>query len=266
MKHRLAQIISSQAFSNFILLVVLINSIVLGLLTSPSIVAFCGPILYTIDKICLYIFIAEAVLKISVLRVEYFKSGWNIFDFLIVLSSVVSSFPALSSFRILRIIRVFRALKFISGVKHLQTIVLAIGKSIPSISWTALLIALVYYIYAIIGTLLFGENFPDWFGSINRSMYSLFQVMTLESWSMGISRPVMNIFPYAWIYFISFVIVSSFVMLNFIVGIVVNSICEVSAQRENGEKKKIVEATPLEELEIIRCRLKKLEESLEKNH
>ncbi|MCQ2050036.1 MAG: ion transporter [Candidatus Saccharibacteria bacterium] len=262
----LNKIVASQAFSNFILSVVIVNSVVLGLETSPSMAKSCGTLLSAIDKVCLYIFIVETVMKILTLRLKYFKSGWNIFDFSIVLSSIVSSFPALSSFRILRIIRVFRALKFVSGIRHLQVIVSAIGRSIPSIGWTTVLISIIYYIHAVIGTFLFAESFPDWFGSIGRSMYTLFQVMTLESWSMGISRPIMEVYPYAWIYFVTFVVISSFVMLNFVVGIVVNSICEASSQNESSSKTVSAKtALPAEELECIMCHIKALEEMLKKS-
>lgn len=262
----LNKIVASQAFSNFILSVAIVNSVVLGLETSPSMAKSCGTLLSAIDKVCLYIFIVETVMKILTLRLKYFKSGWNIFDFSIVLSSIVSSFPALSSFRILRIIRVFRALKFVSGIRHLQVIVSAIGRSIPSIGWTTVLISIIYYIHAVIGTFLFAESFPDWFGSIGRSMYTLFQVMTLESWSMGISRPIMEVYPYAWIYFVTFVVISSFVMLNFVVGIVVNSICEASSQNESSSKTVSAKtALPAEELECIMCHIKALEEMLKKS-
>mgnify|MGYP003293080795 CR=1 FL=1 len=262
----LNKIVASQAFSNFILSVVIVNSVVLGLETSPSMAKSCGTLLSAIDKVCLYIFIVETVMKILTLRLKYFKSGWNIFDFSIVLSSIVSSFPALSSFRILRIIRVFRALKFVSGIRHLQVIVSAIGRSIPSIGWMTVLISIIYYILAVIGTFLFAESFPDWFGSIGRSMYTLFQVMTLESWSMGISRPIMEVYPYAWIYFVTFVVISSFVMLNFVVGIVVNSICEASSQNESSSKTVSAKtALPAEELECIMCHIKALEEMLKKS-
>lgn len=265
MNNFLNKIVASQAFSSFILSVIIVNSVILGLETSPSMAKSCGTLLNTIDKVCLYIFIVEAVLKILALQWKYFKSGWNIFDFLIVLSSIVSSFPALSSFRILRIVRVFRALKFVSGIRNLQIIVSAFGRSIPSIGWTAVLTSIVYYIYAVIGTFIFAEAFPDWFGSIGHSMYTLFQVMTLESWSMGISRPIMEVFPYAWIYFVSFVIVSSFVMLNFIIGIVVNSISEVSSWSENSNANVAPTRTPITELECIKQHLKDLEEMLEGN-
>ena len=255
----LSRFVNSSKFSNFILIIVLINSIDLGLQTSPAIMAKTGNILPLIDSICLWIFVVECILKLIVFKHRYFFSGWNLFDFFIVAFSLLSDFSAFSSMRAFRIVRVFRALKFISGVKHLQIIVSAIGKSIPSIGWTALLMGLIHYIFSIIGTMWFGEAFPDWFGSIGKSMYSLFQVMTLESWSMGISRPVMAVYPYAWIYFVPFVIISSFVILNIVVGIVVNSIGEASSAKD---EKKDNAQNITDEIKEIEEHLAKLKESL----
>lgn len=231
----LKKIISSKEFSVFILIVVLLNSIVLRLQTSQVVVQELGDILSFIDSVCLYIFVIEAFVKILILKTSYFKSGWNWFDFLIVISSLLSSIPALSSARALRVVRVFRSFKFISGIKNLQIIVTAIGKSLPRIGWTAILMILIFYVFSIIGTVLFGEMFPNWFGSIGKTIFSLFQIMTLESWSMGIARPVMAAYPYAFLYFVPFVILSSFVILNIVVGIVVNSINDVTNEKEKSE-------------------------------
>lgn len=237
LREKAKKIVLSKAFSTFILVVVLINSIVLGLQTSPAINEATGNLFIVVDKICLYIFILEAIFKIAVLRRKYFLRGWNWFDFIIVLGSVLADFVYLSSFRVLRVIRVFRALKFISGIKHLQIIVTAIGHSLPSIMWTTFLMSLIYYIFSVMGTMLFAEHFPDWFGSIPKTMYTLFQVMTLDGWSMEIVRPVMEEYPYAWLYFIPFVIISAFIILNIVVGIVVNSISKVTVKLDSSKKK-----------------------------
>ncbi len=171
----------------------------MGIQTSPNIISRCGTILSVCDKICLGIFISELLLKLIVYRKQFFKSGWNIFDTLIVIISILSDFSYLSTMRVFRVFRVFRSLKamkslkslrglrLISGIEKLQVIVVAIINSIPSILWTGGLLMLIYYIFAIMGVSLFGASFPDWFGSLGKAMYTLFQVMTLESWSMGIS-------------------------------------------------------------------------------
>ena len=162
-------------------------------------------------------------------------------------------------------------LKMVSALKPLQVIIGAIGKSLPGITWTALLLIIIYYIFSIIGVTQFGTAFPDWFGTIPKAMYTLFQVMTLESWSMGISRPVMEVFSYAWAYFVPFVLISSFVMMNVVVGVVVNAISEVSEMRkkdaESEESSDAAEKTEVPATinpDEIRAEIKEVREHLEK--
>lgn len=232
------KLVENNVFQNIILGIIFFNAIIMGLQTSPLIVNKIGNILIILDTICLFIFIMEIILKFLAYGIRFFIDGWNIFDLLIVMISVLSSLSFLTVFRVARIFRVFRSfrafkgirsLKLISGLKHLRIIVEAIGKSIPGICWSAVLLLLIYYMFAIMGTDLFGKQFPDWFGTIGASMYTLFQVMTLESWSMGISRPVMEVYGWAWLYFVPFVLIASFIVMNVVVGIVVNAISEVSS-------------------------------------
>ncbi len=253
---KIKSLVESSWFQNAILIVIAINAVIMGLQTSASVNAAIGPVLVILDYICLGIFILELVLKLLAYGFRFFTDGWNWFDLIIVVCSVFSGLAFLKVLRVFRIFRIFRTFKALKGLRamrmvsrldKLRMIIGAIGKSIPGISWTAVLLLLIYYIFALIGTSLFGEAFPEWFGSIGKSLYTLFQVMTLESWSMGISRPVMEAFSWAWLYFVPFVLISSFVVMNVVVGIVVNSISEVqeqltlerdkSKQQENEEKK-----------------------------
>ena len=189
-----------------------------------------GRLLGVLDQVCLAIFVIELVLKLIVYNWRFPRDAWNIFDFLVVAVSFVPDMGMLSSARILRVLRVF---KLISGVRQMRVILSAIMKAIPGIALSGILLLLLYYVYGIIGTVLFGKAFPDWFGSLGASVYSLFQIMTLESWSMGIARPVIAVFPLAWIYFVSYILITSFVVMNIVVGIVLNSINESSS--EDGE-------------------------------
>jgi len=236
---KLRALVDSNGFQNAILIVIVINSIIMGLQTSKTIVANIGNVLEIIDYICLAIFIVEILLKLIAYGGKFFTDAWNWFDVIVIICSVISGLAFLKVLRVFRIFRVFKTLKALKGLKamrlvsrldKLRMIIGAIGKSIPGISWTAVLLLLIYYIFGIIGTTLFGEAFPDWFGTLGKSIYTLFQVMTLESWSMGISRPVMEAFGWAWVYFVPFVLISSFVVMNVVVGIVVNSISEVQEQ------------------------------------
>ncbi len=236
---KIKTLVESSWFQNAILIVIAINAVIMGLQTSATINAAIGPLLVVLDYICLGIFILEILLKLIAYGFRFFTDGWNWFDLIIVVCSVFSGLAFLKVLRVFRIFRIFRTFKALKGLRamrmvsrldKLRMIIGAIGKSIPGISWTAVLLLLIYYIFALIGTSLFGEAFPEWFGSIGKSLYTLFQVMTLESWSMGISRPVMEVFSWAWLYFVPFVLISSFVVMNVVVGIVVNSISEVQEQ------------------------------------
>lgn len=274
-------LVENSVFENFILGVILFNSILMGLQTSESVVAAIGPALALLDYICLAIFIVEIILKFFAYGFKFFTSGWNIFDLIIVIMSLFSGFAFLRVFRTFRVFRAFRSLKalkslkgmrslrMVSGLRNLRIIVEAIGKSIPGIFWSAVLLLLVYYMFALMGTTLFGPSFPEWFGTMGKSMYTLFQVMTLESWSMGISRPVMEVFEWAWLYFVPFVLIASFLIMNVVVGIVVNAISEVSALEvkeeiqeaadEGSERDKLKE-----EVRLLKEQLNKVEALLDK--
>lgn len=281
---KLKSFVEGKIFQNTILCVIVFNSIILGLQTSQAIMNACGDVLGILDTVCLGIFIIEMLLKMVANKfIGYFKDGWNWFDFIIILLSLLSGMAVLSSFRVLRVFRVFRSLKSlrtlrslrgfraVSALKPLQNIVVALGRSIPGMFWAAALLLIIYYIFSIVGVTLFGEAFPDWFGSIPKTMYTLFQVMTLESWSMGISRPVMETYNIAWLYFVPFVLISSFVMMNVVVGIVVNAISEVAEvnkkedieeAEETGEEAAPKPEDIQAELAAVREHLAKLEEIL----
>lgn len=245
---KLKSFVENSIFKNFILVVIIFNCVLMGLQTSTNIMNFCGSVINLIDQICFYIFVVELILKLIVYNKNFCKDGWNIFDFFIVLVSFLADFSAFSAFRAFRIFRVFRSLrslralkslkslKLVSGLKHLRIIVSALAAALPSIVWTALLLLLVFYIFALIGTTVFGEVFVDWFGTLGRSLYTLFQVMTMESWSMGISRPVMEVFPWAWCYFIPFILCTTYIVLNVVVGIVVSAIQDVKSEDKKRQK------------------------------
>lgn len=268
------KLVENDVFQNIILIIILFNSIIMGLQTSQTLNRSIGGVLLTLDTICLVIFIIEIMLKILAYGVKFFFNGWNLFDFIIVIVSILSGLAFLSVLRGFRIFRVFKSLKalrgmkslrMVSGFKHLRIIVEAIGKSIPGIFWSGILMLLVYYMFALMGTTLFGEKFPDWFGNMGASMYTLFQVMTLESWSMGISRPVMEVYGWAWVYFVPFVLIASFLIMNVVVGIVVNAISEVSALdikediKETANEGKSERAQLKEELLNLKTQINRIE-------
>lgn len=268
----LRKITDSTVFQNIVLGVIIFNTVIMGVQTISNLPPVLATVLSVLDIVCLGVFIAEMVLKIAAYGLSYFRDGWNWFDMIIILVSVFSGLSFLSALRVFRVLRVFRSLKalrsmkLVSSMKHLQVIILALLRAIPSILWTGLLMVLVYYIFAVIGVSAFGEAFPEWFGNLGRAMYTLFQVMTLESWSMGISRPVMEVFPVAWVYFITFVLISSFIVMNVVVGIVVNSISEVTTEEKHSEGSADEKSDISGEIKALKEHIEKLESLIEKQN
>ena len=228
------KIIENKYFVTFVTIVIIINAITLGLETSPEIKAEFGVILSLIDKIALTIFTIELITKILVYKLRFFKDGWNVFDFLIV---AVSLIPASGPFSVLRAFRIFRTLRLLSIVPSMKRIIQAIFISIPGILSVGTIIILIFYISSVLTTTFFGERFYEWFGTIGNSMYTLFQIMTLESWSMGIVRPVMKEFPLAWLFFVPFILVTTFAILNLFIGIIVDAMQQISKDGSHEEKK-----------------------------
>lgn len=207
-------------FRHTVLAIIALNSVTIGLETSPSIMTAIGDELKLLDRVILGVFIVELALRIYGHGVRFFRDPWSIFDFTIVAIALV---PASESFSVFRALRILRALRLVSGVPRLRRVVGALLGAVPGIGAVAGLLVLIFYVFAVIATKLFGATHPTWFGTIGESMYSLFQIMTLESWSMGIVRPVMDSHPHAWIFFVPFIIISSFTVLNLFIAIIVDS-------------------------------------------
>ncbi|MBM3609382.1 MAG: ion transporter [Alphaproteobacteria bacterium] len=235
---RLRAIVESPAVEKFIMAVIVVNAITLGLETVPSAVAKFGPLLDILDKIALAIFVVELVLRLAVYRKEFFKDPWRVFDFVIV---AISLAPASEGFTVLRALRILRVLRMITVVPTLRRVVGALIGALPGMGSIILLLVLVYYVFSVMATKLFGEQFPEWFGSIPASAYTLFQVMTLESWSMGIVRPVMEKQPWAWAFFVPFILCTTFTVLNLFIGIVVSAMQGEHEQALKEEMKTLEE-------------------------
>ena len=181
----------------------------------------------TVDGVIIIIFAAEVALRIIAFGPAFFRTGWNWFDFLIVGMSLI---PSAGNLSVLRSLRILRVLRLISVVPRMRVVVGALLQAIPSMGTVALLLGLIFYVAAVMATKLFGAAFPQWFGTIGESMYSLFQIMTLESWSMGIVRPVMEVFPYAWAFFVPFILLTSFAVLNLFIAIIVDAMQHMQAE------------------------------------
>lgn len=220
MREQLANWLDTPNVRNLIIGVILFNAVLLGMETSPAIMSGAGPLIVALDRICLGIFVVELALKLFALGPRFFRSGWNIFDFVIIGISLTPGAQALS---VLRALRILRLLRVISAAPRLQRVVEGFITALPGMGSVFLLMSIIFYIGSVMATKLFGASFPQWFGSLGESAYSLFQIMTLESWSMGIVRPVMENYPYAWAFFVPFIMMTTFAVVNLLVGLIVNS-------------------------------------------
>lgn len=254
--------IESPGPHGFIIGLIVLNAVTLGLETSATVTRVAGTWLDAIEATVLAVFVVELLVKLFAWGPRFFRSGWNVFDLAIV---GVALAPASGPLSILRSLRILRVLRLLSTVRRLRMLIEALITAIPSIGWIAFLLGLVFYIFGVMGTELFGENFPEWFGSLGASMYTLFQVMTLESWSMGIARPVMAEHAFAWLYFVSFILVTAFTILNLFIGIIVNTM-QSAHWEEQDERRAEIESRAHREreeiLELVRgisTRLERLE-------
>jgi len=234
-REKLKQYIESKSIQNFIVGLIILNSITIGFETSEKIMSSVGGTLLLIDKIILSVFVLEIALKLYAYGFSFFRNGWNIFDFSIV---VIALLPASGVLAVLRSLRIFRSLRLIKNVPKLRFIVESLFHSFPSLVWIFVLLALVFYVFSVIGTKLFGADYPQWFGNLGASMFSLFQIMTLEGWA-EISREIMQKFPFANIYFILFILLASYTTLNIFIAIVVNTMAEVQQKVSVDEVNKI---------------------------
>jgi len=211
--------------------VILFNALILGLETSKSVMNAAGGLIILLDKICLSIFVAEIAAKLYARRVAFVKDGWNVFDFLIV---GISLFPAGQGLAVLRALRILRLLRVVSVAPTMRRVVEGFLTALPGMGSVFLLTGVIFYIASVMATKLFSEAFPQWFGTLGESAYTLFQIMTLESWSMGIVRPVLEVYPYAWLFFVPFILVTTFAVVNLVVGLIVNSMQDAHAEESNA--------------------------------
>ena len=232
MRHWLQTRLETALVRNTIIGVILFNAGILGLETSGPAMDRAGALIVALDRACLAIFIAELAAKLFAYGTRFFRSGWNIFDALIIGMALI---PGGQGFSVLRSLRILRVLRVISVAPRLRRVVEGFVSALPGMASVFLLMGIIFYIGAVMTTKLFGDAFPDWFGSLGRSLYTLFQIMTLESWSMGIVRPVLEVYPHAWAFFVPFILVTTFAVVNLVVGLIVNSMQDAHSEEETAQ-------------------------------
>lgn len=257
-----SQFVEGNYFVKFIIFLILINALTLGLETNDKIMTVYGPLIHKIDSIILAFFVFELLLKFYAYRLSFFKSGWNNFDFIIIGIALI---PASGSFSILRALRILRILRLMSVVPQMRRVIAAIGYSIPGMLSVLSVLLLIFYVSSVLATKLFGVHsdpqMQEWFGTIGASAYTLFQIMTLESWSMGIVRPTMEYFPWAWGFFVPFIVITSFAVLNLFIGIIVDAM-QVSQEEPREQDKQEIKEFTKEEIRSLYERLDNIHEEV----
>jgi voltage-gated sodium channel len=231
---KLARWIESPRVVSFLVAVILVNAVVLGLETNRDLMARSGTLLVAIDKACLAIFIVEIICKLLAFRGLFWRSGWNVFDFVVVAVALV---PGAGPWAIIRSLRVLRVLRLLTMIPSLRKVVAAFLHAIPGLGGVLLLMVVFLYTSAVLAVNLFGQQFPEWFGSLTASLFSLFQILTLEGWA-DMARDIMEVYPWAPLFFIPFIIIATFTVLNLFIGIIVSTMQELSTLPEDGVPKK----------------------------
>lgn len=261
--NKIKSLVESKNFQNFIIVLIILNGISMGLETSKEVMASFGSFINIFDKFVITVFTIEVVLRIYAHRLSFFKDPWSLFDFFVV---VISLIPSSGSFSVLRILRVLRLFRLITLVPQMRKIVAALISVIPGMLSIVGLMSLIFYVFAIMATNLYAQTFPQWFGTLGESFYTLFQIMTLESWSMGVVRPIMQQHPFAWTFFVPFIFVATFVMINLVVAIIVDAMAIIKEEeKEMIEEVKTCEEELKVDIKELKDEIKDLKEILIKS-
>jgi voltage-gated sodium channel len=232
-RERLRALTDSVRFERAITVLIVVNAVTLGLETSPAALARYGGLLHAVDHLALGVFTVELLARMYVHRGRFFHDPWRVFDFLVVGIALI---PANGAFSVLRALRVLRVLRIVSLVPSMRRVVSALLMALPGMVSIIGLMALVLYVSAVLATKLFRDISPEFFGSLGASFFTLFQVMTVEGWP-DIARGVMAQAPYAWIFFVAYLLIATFMVLNLFIAVVVNAMQSQVTEdlRDEGE-------------------------------
>ncbi len=251
MRARLSSIIAHPGFEKWIMALIVLNAIILGLETSDWWMTNFGTVLVALDNIILLIFVLELLARLIVDFKGFWRDPWRIFDFIVVAIALI---PASGPLAIMRAFRILRVLRLISSVEAMRRVVAGLLNAVPGMASIVFLLGIVFYVFSVISTKIFGSSFPEWFGTLGASAYTLFQIMTLESWSMGIVRPVMEQYPYAWMLFVPFIVLTAFTVLNLFIGVIVDAMQSEHEAEAKAERDAVFSETELilEEVRALR--------------
>lgn len=253
-------LVNHPLFNKWVIGLILLNAVLVGMETYPALYESNEVLFYWADRVLLGLFTLELVLRIWAARPSpaFFKDGWNVFDLLIVISGYLIANTSLVT--VLRILRILRVLRAVSVIPSLRRIVSALLLTIPALGNITLLLGLLFYIFAVIGTSLFAEIEPEFFGTLHQSLLTLFQIILLDG-VMDIVRPLLESLPWSWIYFVVFILLGSFVIFNLFVGVIVSNIEKV--EREESESEHSEHSALQAELTLLRGEIRELKQYME---
>ena len=257
LKERVEAFWAQKRVQNVIISLILVNAALLGMETSPGIMASWGDIIHKLDLAILTVFVVEIASLLYARGWRFFTDPWCVFDFIVVGIALI---PASGPFAVLRALRVLRVLRLINKIPSIRKVVGALLGALPGMTSVFGLVMILFYVYAVIATKLFGQDFPELFGDLGRSFFTLFQVMTLEAWAGGVARPVMELYPYAWIFFIIFILTATFTVLNLFVAVIVNSLNTIHGEEESDKGNDL--ETMRRELKLMRQDVKEIRDHL----
>ncbi|QQG37347.1 MAG: ion transporter [Micavibrio aeruginosavorus] len=234
---RLQAFLEHRNFTIFITGLILLNAVLLGVETDDSLRQAYGAWFHKLDQLILGVFVAELGARLAVYRLAFFRSGWNWFDLIVVSICLI---PASGPLAVLRALRVFRVLRLLSVVPSLRRVISALLRAIPGMTSILSVLLIIYYVAAVLATHIFGHSddsrLEALFGSIGKSMFTLFQIMTLEGWSEGIAQPAMAVYPWSWVFFVAFIIITSFAVLNLFIGVIVDAMNIIHEEEGRGKE------------------------------
>lgn len=254
----LRTLLAQRSTERVIMALIILNAITLGLETSPSVMAAAGHIIFMVDRVILAVFVAELAARILVHRWAFFRDPWSLFDLAVV---AIALLPATGSLSVLRALRVLRVLRLITILPSLRRVVSGLLSALPGMGSISILLGILFYVFAVMATKLFGADFPEFFGTLGASVFTLFQVMTLESWAAGIVRPVMEKYPNAWLFFVPYIVLTTFMVLNLFIGVVVSAMqkeAEAAFTKDQDAGKDAGQAAILAELQALRSEVASL--------
>jgi voltage-gated sodium channel len=248
-RNALARAVDSAAFTSVIVATIAVNAVVLGLQTYDGVVELWGGLLDAINAACLAIFVVELLVRIGAYWPrpwEFFRSGWNVFDFVVIGAAFVPGIRQNST--LLRLVRLLRVVRIVRVLPDLRVLLLGVWRSVPPLASIGAVTAMILFVYGMVGWILFGDELPDQWGNIGRAMLTLFVMLTLENFPVYMDA-AMEVEPWAWIYFVSFILVAAFIVLNVLIGIVLNSMeeaREIDRRRALRERYGVTRPSPVD--------------------